>query len=102
MTENIDPLLNEIRQRFLDLANCSSDQNDFLSHLRSLIRWNKEPMDYIPVAKPNFPDTIPVAHAVCHPSCGVEEFIVDGSTQKCQHCGGLMFRGEVAEYRLVK
>ncbi len=47
-----------------------------------------------------FPDTIHVAFAVCTKQCGTREFIVDGSTQRCQHCGALMFRTEVAEYNL--
>jgi hypothetical protein len=38
---------------------------------------------------------------VCHPECGAREFIVDGSTQECSHCGGSMFRSDTAEYRLA-
>jgi len=49
-----------------------------------------------------FPQTIAVAFAVCTRKCGARQFIVDGSTQVCEHCGQNMFRTEVAEYRLKK
>jgi hypothetical protein len=49
-----------------------------------------------------FPESISVALAVCTKKCGAREFIVDGSTQRCQYCGHLMFRTEVAEYTLRK
>ena len=49
-----------------------------------------------------FPKTIAVAFAVCTKKCGGKQFIVDGSTQVCEHCGRNMFRTEVAEYRLKK
>jgi hypothetical protein len=54
-------------------------------------------MDY-PEVTANFPKAIHIAYAVCHPDCGTEELIVDGSTQLCQRCGRLMFRTEVKEY----
>jgi hypothetical protein len=47
----------------------------------------------------NFPDELHVAYAVCAKECGAREFIVDGQTQVCQHCGGLMFRTEIRKYR---
>jgi ribosomal protein L37E len=47
-----------------------------------------------------FSGTHHVAYAVCARECGAREFIVDGQTQVCQHCGRLMFRTEVREYRL--
>ena len=58
-----------------------------------------------PIVKPEdvcFPQTIPVAFAVCTKKCGGRQFIVDGSTQVCEHCGQNMFRTEVAEYKLTK
>ena len=48
----------------------------------------------------NFPKTIHIAYAVCKKECGVREFIVDGSTQRCQKCGSLMFRTDVSKYLL--
>jgi len=95
----LDAILDEIRKRFNSLRENSNEQRDFLANLKSLARWNSEPMDYPQVKDPAFPATINVAHAVCHPECGRQEFIVDGSTQKCQRCGGLMFRGKVVEYK---
>ncbi len=56
--------------------------------------------DYPRVTKCDFPKTLHVAYAVCTSKCGAREFIVDGSTQMCQHCGALMFRTEVAAYTL--
>lgn len=56
----------------------------------------------IPEGLVAFPETIHVAFAVCANECGKREFIVDGSTQRCQACGQLMFRTDVAEYTLVK
>jgi hypothetical protein len=56
--------------------------------------------DYPRVNHVDFPETIHVAFAVCTKKCGTREFIVDGSTQRCQQCGELMFRTEVAEYVL--
>jgi len=50
--------------------------------------------------KTNFPRDLPIAFAVCSKKCGAQQFIVDGSTQVCEHCGRLMFRVEVATYRL--
>lgn len=48
-----------------------------------------------------FPKEIDIALAVCTKNCGAVEFIVDGSTQVCQHCGSLMFRTESKKYRLM-
>lgn len=50
----------------------------------------------------DFPVEIHVAFAVCSRQCGAREFIVDGQTQVCQHCGHLMFRTEVRKYRLAE
>ena len=91
----------EIEKRFSELKN-SCDQESFILNLKSLARWNNEPMDYPDNSGIEFPDKIHIAHAVCHPECGVQQFIVDGSTQRCQHCGGLLFRNEVAEYKKKK
>ena len=69
-------------------------------HLRHLTYHHEDgPMDYIDPGPIEFPDRLPVAFAVCHPECGRAEFVVEGSTQECQSCGGLMFRKETAWYR---
>ncbi|MEL6301874.1 MAG: hypothetical protein AAFV47_02750 [Pseudomonadota bacterium] len=75
----------------------------FLAHVRSLSRWSTEPMDYPDVSDADirFPERIFITYAVCHPECGRREFIVDGSTQRCQRCGATMFRTAVEEYRCV-
>lgn len=58
--------------------------------------------EYLPIGDKNeFPEEFDIALAVCTENCGTVEFIVDGSTQVCQHCGSLMFRTEVKKYRLI-
>lgn len=54
--------------------------------------------DYPEVTSVDFPEEIYIAYAVCGKECGNREFIVDGQTQVCQHCGKLMFRTEVRRY----
>ena len=88
----------EIEKRYSELEN-PCDKESLLLNLDSLARWNNEPMDYPEVKGVNFPKSIHVAHAICHPDCGVQGFIIDGGTQKCQRCGSLLFRGEVVEYK---
>lgn len=56
--------------------------------------------DYPEIGSVDFPKEIHVAYAVCARECGNREFIVDGQTQVCQYCGGLMFRTEVKKYIL--
>jgi hypothetical protein len=96
----LDEIFKSIKKNLESIPN-SCHKLDFMEHLRSLAR-KEEPMDYPEVSHVDFPEKILIAYAVCHPECGAREFIVDGSTQECQHCGGLMFRTEVAEYRLVQ
>ncbi len=96
----IEDLLDGVRQRFLALPANSCARESFVAHLRSLARVS-EPLDYPDAGVVEFPQSITVAFAVCHPECGTREFIVEGSTQECQHCGGLMFRAEGASYALV-
>ena len=57
---------------------------------------------YPDVDNVDFPTEIYVAYAVCENNCGNKEFIVDGQTQVCQHCGTLMFRTETRKYILSK
>jgi hypothetical protein len=60
------------------------------------------PEDYPQIEKVDFPEEIYIAYAVCGNECGSKEFIVDGQTQVCQHCGKLMFRTEVKKYVIEK
>lgn len=57
--------------------------------------------DYPEVDKVNFPEVLYIAYAVCGTECGAREFVVDGQTQVCQHCGKLMLRTEVKKYVLA-
>jgi hypothetical protein len=97
MASDLTKYFREIEKRYAELKN-SCDKESLLLNLASLARLNNEPLDYPAIENVNFPETVHIAHAVCHPECGVQEFIVDGSTQKCQRCGGLLFRNEEMEY----
>ena len=99
MEDKLNSIFNEIKKRYSELQN-SCDKESLLKHLHAISQWNKEPMDYPEITNVAFPKDIHIAHAVCHPDCGTQEFIVDGSTQRCQRCGGLMFRGETEIYQL--
>ena len=96
--DEFDQIVETIRKKLHSLAHDSCDRTHLMYHLRSLARWHEEPLDYPDVSDITFPEIIAVAYAVCHPECGVAEFIVDGSTQECQQCGGLLFRSETTEY----
>ena len=93
----LEDLISRIRARHATIPRNSSQMESFLLHLRSLGRWEQDPMDY-PTVTASFPGTVNVAYAVCHPDCGTKQLIIDGSTQECQRCGRLMFRTEVQEY----
>ena len=99
MANNLDTIFDELKIRYSELQN-TCDKESFVKHLCAIALWNNEPMDYPEVSNVKFPEGLHIAHAVCHPECGVQEFIVDGSTQKCQKCGRSMFRGEVEFYSL--
>ena len=98
MANDLKKIFDEIEERYSTLNN-SCDKESFIANLKTVALWHDEPMDYIEPKEINFPESLHIAYAVCHPECGVQEFIVDGSTQRCQHCGGLMFRTEVIEYK---
>jgi hypothetical protein len=98
---DFDTLFSQIRARYDALPIGSDARTDLVAHLRSLARFLDEPMDYPAPTAIYFPPEMPVAYAVCHPECGADQFIVDGSTQECQRCGGLLFRTEVRTYSLV-
>jgi hypothetical protein len=57
--------------------------------------------EYPEIKKVSFPEEIHIAFAVYGKDCGNSEFIVDGQSQVCQHCGKLMFRTEVQKYKLT-
>ena len=97
---DLDALFSAIRARVEDTRPDSDERKVILSHLYSLARWNREPMDYPEVGVVTFPAILPIAFAVCHPECGASEFLVDGSTQECEYCGGQLFRTETRDYVL--
>jgi hypothetical protein len=96
----MDPIMEKylaaLSERYSRLP--SHQRERFLSKVNSLAQWNEEPMDYPSPENVDFPASLHIAYAVCHLKCGAAEFIVDGNTQTCSHCGGLMFRTEVTEY----
>ena len=94
----LEDLISNIKTRYSLIRKGSAQEQSFLAHLRSLGKSERGPMDHPNDVNPEFPESIHVAYAVCHPHCGVKEFIVDGSTQECQHCGGLLFRTASHEY----
>ena len=95
--DGLDALISRIKKRYSELQAVPSKRERFVAHLRSLGHWEQGSMDY-PDVIPIFPEKVCVAFAVCHPDCGTQELIVDGSTQECQHCGQLMFRVETQDY----
>ena len=98
MEPEFDKIFDDIKKQYLKLKN-SNDKESFILKLKSFAKFNEEPNDYKEPEVINFPELIHLAYAVCHPECGVEEYIVDGSTQVCQRCGSLMYRTEVAKYK---
>lgn len=98
MSENeLEEMISRIRARYATIGKDSPRMESFLLHLRALGQWEQDRTDY-PTVTANFPNTVDVAYAVCHPDCGTKQLIVDGSTQECQRCGRLMFRTAVQEY----
>jgi hypothetical protein len=90
--KEIEDLLAAVRARYVFLMVDEDARARMASHLRNLSRMDDEPMDYRAPDSVEFPSQMTIAYAVCHPDCGRVEFIVDGSTQECQRCGGLMYR----------
>ncbi len=95
---DLDSLFARVRERYERFEPDAEGRQRLLDHLRNLARFDEEPLDYDQEARSEFPDRLPVAYAVCHPECGRAEFIVEGSTQACQRCGGLMFRTDTRWY----
>jgi hypothetical protein len=100
MNSDLDTLLEAVRARHERFGPDDEGKQRLLDHLRNLARMDEEPLDYDQGAMAGFPERVLVAFAVCHPECGRREFIVEGSTQACQRCGGLMFRTETRWYRM--
>jgi hypothetical protein len=100
MDKKIEELIQKIREHAAKIMEhkSASKRERFLLHLESLGHWENEPKDYPEDTKANFPETVHVAYAVCHPNCGRQELIIEGSTQECQDCGQNMFRIETKEY----
>ena len=102
MKDGLDSLFKAISRRLNELPEGSCARAAVIAHLKALARFNEEPNDYPKEAKADFPQSVLVAYAVCHPECGCRELIVEGSTQECQRCGSLMFRTESKEYKLKR
>jgi len=102
MADELSELFEAIRRRYENIGPSQCRQESFLAHIRSLATWEADASDYPDLGSVTFPREVEIAYAMCHPECGRNEFIVDGSTQECQYCGALMFRTETATYRLVE
>lgn len=100
-TEELSEIFLRIEQRYLRLGSNQDRAQSFIKHLQSLAHWEEDPLDY-PDTAIAFPDKIDVAFAVCHPSCGSQDLVVDGSTQECQRCGSLLFRLATSGYQKIQ
>jgi hypothetical protein len=84
--DDLSEVFQKISCRSSEIKVSPCRRESFLAHLRALASWEDEPLTSYPTdASAVFPDTLPIAFAVCHKDCGVREFIVEGSTQECQH-----------------
>ena len=95
MPDDFDELFAKIRVRHASFRN-SCDREQLGAHVRSLAGEDRAGQTDVPA--PPFPQEVDVTFATC--ACGAREFIVEGSTQECQHCGALMFRHESRKYSL--
>ena len=95
MEDDINELLNQVREKYSALDS-EKRRDSVLRHLRSIASLDEGFAEPVGVKVPKFPNRLPVAYATCE--CGVGEFIVEGSTQECQHCGRLMFRHQTEWY----
>jgi hypothetical protein len=101
---DFDALAAALKARFERLkatSESSSREASFVAHVQSLAKWQEEATDDYPNIDEEFPQSIWLAFAVCLPECGGREFIVDGGSQECQHCGRLMFRRESKLYEIA-
>lgn len=95
---DLEALIAAVRERHTRFGPDEEGKTRLLDRLRNLARLDEEPLDYDESVTADFLERLPVALAVCHPDCGRREFIVEGSTQACQRCGGSMFRTEKRWY----
>ena len=99
--DRLDELLSAVRKRFRSLPAASKGRAEILAHLEALSRWHAEPFDYEVPVEVSFPERVQVVHAVCHPECGHETYVIDGEGQRCRCCGGTLLRVQSQEYRLT-
>ena len=100
---DLDNLLLGIRQRFSQLTDNDCQRTLFLNRLRSLGRFDAEPMDYVEPEEAFLPKELEIAFAVCHPECGNQAFVVlEGGPQYCDRCGGTMCPMKFGTYRLKR
>jgi len=102
MKEDIENLINKIRVKYATLPAGSCAERDYLAHIKSIAIDGYSASNYPTHNIIEFPNKLIVSYAVCSIECGIKEYIIEGSTQECQHCGGLMYRTNTAEYKYVK
>lgn len=99
----IEPLLEAIRQRYVQLTDAQCMRRVFLNRLRNLGRFGDEPVDYLPPPEAELPKELEIGYAVCHPECGNQAFlVVEGGPQSCDACGSTMMPVATAFYRKKK
>jgi hypothetical protein len=101
--EEVDPLLEAIRQRFSQLTDGDCQRRIFLNRLRTLGWFDAEPADYQEPEDAQLPKELEIGFAVCHPECGNQAFVViEGGPQGCDRCGGTMLPVKTGLYRLKR
>ena len=99
----LDNLLLAARKRFSQLTDDDCQRRAFLNRLRSLGRFDAEPVDYVEPEEAFLPKELEIAFAVCHPECGNQAFIVlEGGPQCCDRCGGTMYPVKIGTFRLKR
>lgn len=100
---DVESLLEAIRQRFFQLTDGDCQRRVFLNRLRTLGRFDAEPVDYQEPDVAELPKELEIGFAVCHPECGNQAFVViEGGPQGCDSCGGTMLSVKTGIYRLKK
>ncbi len=101
--DELEPLLEAIRQRFSRLTDEKCHRRIFLNRLRTLTSFGAEPLDYVEPQDAELPKELEIGFAVCHPECGNQAFVViEGGPQGCDCCGGTMLPVKTATYRLKR
>ena len=99
----VESQLDAIRQRFSQMADSDCQRRVFLNRLRSLGRFDAEPVDYEEPDVAVLPKELEIGFAVCHPECGNQAFIViEGGPQGCDRCGGPMLPVKTGIYRFKR